>query len=958
VVKRHDEENSDNSRSKVIDIEAHEFENFFRDVHGYNPFPWQNRLTTEVLSTGVWPRVIDLPTGTGKTAVIDTAIFALAVNPTISPRRIVFVIDRRIVVDQVQKRALKIRQEIESAATPLLERVQAKLKRLSDGEEVLGVAALRGGIPVDYDWVNSPDEPWIIVTTVDQFGSRIFFRGYGVSKRMRSVHAGLVGNDSLVILDEVHLSIPFADTLNQLRLSYPTKQLPQRGSIVEMSATPRDSSIERFTLSQDLDIDQCPELKRRVCASKYAKLVDVRSDRAVPNAILKIVQSIEKSSTSTNLAVRSVGVIVNRVRAAREIFVLISQYFESVFLLTGRMRPLDRLDVLQKVEPYLNPDRAKTDTPFTILVSTQAIEVGADFSFDALITECAPIDSLRQRFGRLNRRGRTQETGSCAKAWIIGSKSLVDSSRPDPVYGEAAKFTWRYLNQRVKDNGLVDVGTIALKGGFPSETSVSIDQAPLLLKIHMDAWVQTNPEPIVQPSLDGFLHGINQNQSSEVSLIWRWDHSLEALRIVPPRQTEFVQLPIEAVKAWLSQEQKEWDVSDAGPNQSIATKKTSMGLNDETLSSEKIVWGRWEHTERKVEHIKSSDISPGDLLILDPAMGGLNAGNWDPNSKDIVEDFGDRAQLEYDRRLTLRLDARLPYFTEVPRRSVEDPASEQTEFERIKKWVEAYRSENEITCVWLETIFEKLGTEFVSTYVSSESRVNPLGYFILERKHTRSNNRIVDIAILDGSDETNSFTSTRVTLKDHLNGVGERAGEVANRLNLSTEIINDLRLAGRLHDIGKVDQRFQMWLTGGDSVEIERYRDLPLAKSLHRFVNHSTYPKGMRHEFASVAMVSSCEEALSEAVDRDLVLHLIGTHHGFGRPLPQLVNDTEVEKLSFQIDGLNFFTNSNLTDTTLAFEMADRFWRLVDRYGYHGLSWLESILRLADQRQSAEEAQG
>ena len=52
----------------VDELTSDDFSAFFRDVHGHPPFPWQCRLTAQVLDRGVWPRVIALPTGTGKTA--------------------------------------------------------------------------------------------------------------------------------------------------------------------------------------------------------------------------------------------------------------------------------------------------------------------------------------------------------------------------------------------------------------------------------------------------------------------------------------------------------------------------------------------------------------------------------------------------------------------------------------------------------------------------------------------------------------------------------------------------------------------------------------------------------------------------------------------------------------------------------------------------------------------------
>ena len=54
----------------------------------------------------------------------------------------------------------------------------------------------------------------------------------------------------------------------------------------------------------------------------------------------------------------------------------------------------------------------------------------------------------------------------------------------------------------------------------------------------------------------------------------------------------------------------------------------------------------------------------------------------------------------------------------------------------------------------------------------------------------------------------------------------------------------------------------------------------------------------MRHEFGSVALAKDNPAVLDRAHDADLVLHLIGTHHGFGRPLPQIRVDGEPQPLT------------------------------------------------------------
>ena len=924
-----------------------DFAAFFRDVHGDEPFPWQQRLTNLVLSEGKWPEVIDLPTGTGKTAVLDTAVFAMALQPEVSPRRVVFVIDRRIVVDQVHKRATCLKEQISRGSTPILRAVRARLARLSDGDP-LGVAALRGGIPLDAEWTHRPDQPWVLVSTVDQFGSRLLFRGYGVSPGMRPIHAGLAGNDCLVILDEVHLSTAFAQTLNHVaRLA--SARLPRRFVTVEMSATPKAGGVAPFTLNSATDLDRCDELRRRVEAKKRASLSTVRDHDAVPAQVLNIVKSTDKAVTKDGSAIRSVGVIVNRVRSARETYTAVADAGFDTHLITGRMRPLDRVRALTAIADIVDPDRNQKGDRLAVVVATQAIEVGADFSFDALITECAPVDSLRQRFGRLDRRGRYgRQTGKPAQAWVIGPKDVVESKRPDPVYGHSTRITWEEL-QRQAANGEVDVGPMSLRD-FPEDANSPKRRAPLLLTTHLDAWTQTRPEPIVQPAVDWFLHGIDTDPTADVSVVWRWDRSLETLRLVPPRQAECVQVPVGAAKAWL-EGASEIDLADVSGG---AIADGPLGRNAESA----VDWVRWAGLDDDPESIAASDIRPGDVLIVDPDVGGLGAGTWDPSSKEPVADLGDAAQFAYRQRATLRLDPRLlgQYAQPtVPPRPADESTAEEPLSDRIAVWLDSFAGKPNATGGDIAEVVQRLRERrFESTAVGvGEDASN--AYYVLAELHANGK-RVVDVSVMDGSDEAGSFTGADVPLGRHLAGVGNRAAEVANRLGLPPEIANDLRCAGALHDLGKVDPRFQLQLVGGDRIDLEKRRGEPLAKSLPGVRQVRVYPRGMRHEIASVAMIESNRGVLDSAVDKDLVLHLVGTHHGWGRPLPPILADSDPQTLTFTLDGQRMEANSDLTDGSLALDMAERFWRLIERYGYYGLAWLEAILRLADHRQSAEEA--
>jgi len=941
----------------VADLDEHDFADYFEAVHGTPPFVWQRRLLAGVLESRHWPSVVDLPTGVGKTAALDVALFALACDPAVFPRRIVFVVDRRLVVDQVVVRGRAITRALSDPSTSVTALVAQRLRALAGGSAPLHVASLRGGVMVDNAWARWPDQPCLLVSTVDQFGSRLLFRGYGVSDIMRAVHAGLAGSDCLVLLDEVHLSRPFAETLEAITTRYRRGSLlPDRWQVVEMSATPRGAGATVFRLeSSDFE----PEISRRVRAPKSATLKLTGKPKqpawdALPAACEAVLSDLHEQA-------RTIAIVVNRVRSAREIWRRLDGDGRGVTLLTGRMRPFDRQDVIDSVVARLDPDRpgdAAADR--VVVVATQCIEVGADFSFDAMVTECAPIDALRQRFGRLDRRGHVWETtGVPAPAVIIGVRGDLDAA-DDPVYGPAVGATWHALHDAHADRPF-DVGALSAELAPDGKMLAPVLQAPLLLPSHLDAFVQTSPRLRVEPDVAPFLHGLDEERNVDVRVVWRADlvlddlspgapaspETVELLSVCPPRGEESIAVPLYAVRAWLSSQDEE-PVSDAGS--AAANLDGAIGEGRTALC--------WRGIDDVVA-VGAGDLRAGDLVIVPSSYGGLSAGNWDPSSPEPVDDFGDRAQLAHRRKVTLRLDPRvLPIGLPAPPIPPEEDEQLVPDRALVEDWlaaVQAWCEESDNVQGWFRDVIDCLSSPRLDV-----RRIGKSPVFVLVAPFASTTRSSVDPDLLDGSDEANSFTGTGVTLTQHLEGVGRTARRFAESLDLPGDVADDLELAGRLHDLGKADPRFQLLLHNGDEVAAVCAPEL-LAKSRSdqspgRARGRRTYPVGMRHELLSVALAQSCQELLAGAHDVDLVLHLVASHHGYCRPLPPVVADPLPLLVDIAFDGHQLSASSQLHPDAVGLVTSERFWRVVERYGWFGAAWLEAIFRLADHRRSGAEA--
>jgi len=945
--------------NKAAALVASEFPNFFQELWGYDPFPWQKRLARRVCE-GDWPECIALPTAAGKTACIDIAVFALACQADsgekrTASRRIFFVVDRRIVVDQAYDRADKLAKLLTKANTGILRRVADSLRQLAHDDRPLDCYALRGGMYRESAWVRSPLQPTVITSTVDQVGSRLLFRGYGVSDSLKPVHAGLIGNDSLILLDEAHCARPFDQTVTLVeKYRTWTRKAPSPFRFVSITATPA-GDIQDEHIERDRHDDHAhPVLGARIQANKRTKLVIAEKARG-KNWRPQLVKELARHATTLiDDGLRAVGVIVNRVATARETAAALrnqSGLDVDVVLLTGRMRPLDRDALVSKLDPLLSGNSGELRKP-VIVVATQCLEVGADLDFHALVTECASLDALRQRFGRLNRTAARPR----AKAVVIIRQDQIKPVEKqldrDPVYGNSLASTWKWLEDTA-ENGVFDFGVAAVNkrtAGLDSDRLAALnaptDDAAVLLPAHLDYLVQTSPVPVPNPDPAVFLHGPSRG-APDVQVVFRADLGddprswAEIVSLCPPSSSEALPVRLNVFRRWLGGVSRPDDTSDV-EGERAADDDKSKSTGDRCAL-------RWSgpDSDRTTVVTALAELSPGDLYVL-PVTG--------PDVSDLGDfpampptDYGDEAFQRSRDRAILRLTPTIRDIPTLAHLTMDDEAFDERLSDAIRSLLE-----NEPPG-WLSTAGKHLSKPKLRTI-----RPHPLGGFVVVG---RNRLRQHDPTFIE-ADLPEPSQARPMTLTDHGGKVAALARLFADECGLKTEDCDVFELAGQLHDIGKADPRFQAWLHGGNRRKAEAASDL-LAKSVglpgsardYRATRQkSGYPEGGRHELLSVRLMES-DGTLRADHDRcDLALHLIASHHGKCRPFAPVVDDPDPEYVVFRHNGRDLCASTATGLERLDSGVAERFWTLTRRYGWWGLAYLEAILRLADWKASADAA--
>lgn len=565
--------------------------NLFKTLTGYEPMPWQRRLLDQLLD-GRLPSALDLPTGLSKTSVM--AIWLLARASACEsqlekiPRRLIYVVDRRAVVDQATAEADKLAAAIDS---------NLDLRTRLGLSGSLPVSTLRGQHANNRAWLADPASPAIIVGTVDMIGSRLLFEGYGVSRRMRPYHAGLLGTDALIVLDEAHLVPPFEALLARIETS--ADELgPQEGNqvppfrLLSLSATGRmrskaPESGEGSVFSLNNEDRRHAVVQSRLEAIKILNTVDIDNQDLAPaladqawklsgegkNAIRCLIYADSRSTAEqVGQKLRSLAKGASTGGAAGA----------DVELLVGTRRVREREQVQQWLERhgFLAGSEQEFDRP-AFLIATSAGEVGIDLDADHVVCDLVEWERMVQRLGRVNRRG-----GKQSKVIVVHGPEPQPKKPDAPNAAEQrALRIWRSLSVlrqlREKDKGR-DASPAALlelnkRAASCEELRQQITAAtspeplrPALSRALVDAWAMTSLDdhpgrPAIQPWLRGWVE-----DEPQTTVIWRRHLPLrdgfeaampgkadqamiEAFfEATPPHLSEMLETESDRVAKWLS----------------------------------------------------------------------------------------------------------------------------------------------------------------------------------------------------------------------------------------------------------------------------------------------------------------------------------------------------------------------------------------------------------------------
>jgi CRISPR-associated endonuclease/helicase Cas3 len=895
---------------KMADIN---FDDCFEALTGNLPFPWQRALYKRFISGGEnnIPASCNLPTGLGKTSVIAIWLIALATHPKKMPRRLVYVVNRRTVVDQTTSEVEKYRKAIDAldAQHPLKQRIGS-----------LALSTLRGQFADNREWSADPSRPAVICGTVDMIGSRLLFSGYGVGFKTKPLHAGFLGQDALLVHDEAHLEPAFQKLLIGVVQEQRRCKDFAPFRVMELSATSRGAE-DVFELTDEEKEGRVSVVKDRLFAKKGVKLVSCERAK-IAAKIAELALRHKEANKAVLVFVRSID-DVNAVRSALTNKKEGGVDEKQVQLLTGTLRGLER-DKLATTDPVFarflpEPMATPLSDKTVYLVCTSAGEVGVDISADHMVSDLTTLDSMAQRLGRVNRRG-----GGAAEIDVVYETDR-DPKRQDNPLEKARWETWEFLRRLPPCGWIIDrmesspheIGGL-IRGLSDEQRKQAFAPEPVILPatdILFDAWAMTTIRDKMpgRPEVGPYLHGVADDQP-QTTIAWRTELDL-LIHNADPRKK------LQAIFA----------KHRIRPHETVTTNSYHVVKFFETIAKKRpalrdtrlaILFSR----ELKLTTIGDLIDNPGPLnadptLVLPASFGYLDGNGMlsadaippEPKPDEAAPakpplDVADQEGYELARDLASRLRVlikrtedkwepqALPGGKPLPDSVQQEPAS-------FKQLIKRLATDTLLRVRLVQPIeFDSEGEAMKSFVALAPVRQRP--------------------------------PAEEQSLTDHVQAVEAAAKTLADKLKIDEPFRSALLFAAKWHDEGKkadIWQRYIGWKTGEPLGKSANWCD---AKRL----------AGYRHEFGSLLRIehpgqhhTAC--VLPDDSDvKELALHLIAAHHGQARP-----------HFNFAFDRDFRTTQCDSTHT----DAIRRFARLQRKYGRWGLAYLESLLRAADWAASA-----
>lgn len=938
------------------------FSDGFRSLTDYAPMAWQCRLFERFMANKI-PGTCDIPTGLGKTSVMIVWLLALAQQAkkgcVTLPRRLIYIVNRRTVVDQATSIAEGIRERLITPGHPKWNKYAVTLSDISSAlrelhafvhDEPIGISTLRGELAENEEWKTDPARPTIVVGTVDMVGSKLLFSGYGDGRYWRPHHAGLIGQDTLIVHDEAHLTPAFSEVLQSVAREQEKSKEPRPVQVIELSATQRGEHANVFKLEPEDEKDPATGsvVTERLDAVKKLRLH--RCEDLCSGIVEKATRHLER--------VARVLIYLRSPDDAQKVANLLRKALngadDRVALLTGTIRGHER-DRLVSEHPvfraFLDHNLPLESSVF--LVSTSAGEVGVDIDADHMVCDLAPLDSLIQRLGRVNRRGGLGRTAFVDVVWM--DKDVSEKTPMDKAVLKTQKLLRQWVDKYQDADGLL-VSPRKVRELVEQESPESREAAfspkpriVPLTDILLDNWSMT--------SLDGmpgrwevaaYLHGLTADPP-ETFVVWRKEVQLfaglerrrEDLSRVAFRRAqtdfEFEEVLTDWFRACrVEARERLRDRSDRVRDKLrklLAThRKADEKVDFPVVLLDERGLAKWSRLSQIIEKRKDDTRDPiayRTVVLPVEARGldryGMLTGDIGEEEDMCPPDQLDVAGAEGVRSTSILCQRDTEFWVRDIMSISRDGRADNAEKEE----------QNEVADIRQFESPEDAANAFATERGLVVSRLIALNKSDGEEGEGDEEGRYLILMVSSVRDDPERSQSEQ-KLDDHTNRVIQNAKIIRKALNLPDELGRALVQAAYWHDRGKDRPIWQDFATNDDPGK-------PLAKS--RRYRHPRVLVGYRHEFGSLLEAARDNEVLSDAA-RELTLHLVAAHHGWARP--------HFERRAFDHRGpVDPSTGNRRSPTTeeneiCAIEVLQRFARLQQRFGRWGLAWLESLLRCAD----------